>query len=665
MAGYRLDFGEMRGIEKMKLLYIWNDSLYGKNEQKGYLLNSKYNIQFKEPEKRLYIEYNESYVEGFWGENIFDVMAVVGENGSGKTKLAYSIMNILNQMVTDNSEAGGEHFFIVFEEEGAIKTYVTDKFADIKMEAGKGIDSCPPSKDFHKIELFKFGYFTNALAYSDCIQEKYGVVFDGSLGGSFQKYFKDNLEMHYISLTTNIFRNYYDEEFDKVLDFLLSDLRVVKDLRDDDFPFVLPEVVNVSIKDYETNLKYILDELKEMGKKREDITGYCSNERNCLKEICKDFVNKDTNWWNGHLAAHLLLNLFKELCVPQTRDQKLEEKALKFLQIIEQTGKSSGSASLDTMKNIFDMLEAEETVYKEFDRDSIKHYRDIVNWMLETGIFQNLNSSNRKQFILQEDKEIIKKFRSLYKETRFPFPYLSFDFGLSTGEFNFLVLFSKIASMIQDDRGGNPCVMNHMGYEKRCTNVFLYLDEADLSLHPRWQQGYVSWILKFVTSYFKNCSVQILIATHSPIMLSDFPGNNVLYLWKECSQNETCCHAEKRTVRTFGSNIHTLFMDSFFLEDGGTMGAFAEQKINEIALEIKQKGKMDADKKWKIINYIGDDIIRNKLLQLYDQNNLRERKPQTEMDNAAIDATIVLLKNQMENLENTIKELEKIKGDKN
>ncbi len=63
--------------------------------------------------------------------------------------------------------------------------------------------------------------------------------------------------------------------------------------------------------------------------------------------------------------------------------------------------------------------------------------------------------------------------------------------------------------------------MNHMGYEKRCTNVFLYLDEADLSLHPRWQQRYVSWILKFVTSYYKNCSVQILIATHSPIMLSD------------------------------------------------------------------------------------------------------------------------------------------------
>ncbi len=75
--------------------------------------------------------------------------------------------------------------------------------------------------------------------------------------------------------------------------------------------------------------------------------------------------------------------------------------------------------------------------------------------------------------------------------------------------------------MIQNDRGGTPCVMNHMGYEKRCTNVFLYLDEADLSLHPRWQQRYVSWILKFVTSYFINCSVQILIATHSPIMLSD------------------------------------------------------------------------------------------------------------------------------------------------
>jgi len=80
------------GSGKMNLLYIWNYGFYGKDDEKEYVLNSKYNIHFDEPGMTLYIEGNKSYVDGFWGENIFGVMAVVGENGSGKTKLAYAIV---------------------------------------------------------------------------------------------------------------------------------------------------------------------------------------------------------------------------------------------------------------------------------------------------------------------------------------------------------------------------------------------------------------------------------------------------------------------------------------------------------------------------------------------------------------------------------------------
>ncbi len=632
----------------MNLLYIWNHSFYGEDDEKEYVLNSKYNIHFDETGMKLYIERNESYVDGFWGENIFDVIAVVGENGSGKTKLAYAIMDILNQMVTINSYVEEKQFIIVFEENMVINTYITAKFLGMKVETNEDIITSLPSMDYSKIDLFKFGYFTNALTYGDYIQEKYGVVFDGSLGGSFRKYFNHNYEMRFISTEANMILNYYEEEFDKVLDFLFSDLN------NGSSQLVFPEWIDVSIKDYNTNLEYILSELEEMGKKRDEICTYCGDGQNCLKEICRNILNKGKNGEDSRLAVHLLLNLFKELCIPQTSDQKLEAKALKFLQIIEQSNSSLGNDGFETLQDIFDLLENDKNVFNAYDKDDIKKYRNIVSWVSDSGIFQNMIYMGKRRFIISRDKETIKELRKLYKETRFAFPYLFFEFGLSTGEFNFLKLFSKIASLVENKR-------SHVGCDQICKNIFLFLDEADLSLHPRWQQRYVSWILEFVTSYFSNCSVQILIATHSPIMLSDFPEDNVLYLWKDGNRG----YADKRHVKTFGSNIHSLFMDAFFLEDSGTMGVFAEQKINEIASAIRCEVGPDVDKKLKVIDSIGDDIIRNKLLQMYDQNVYKGKKRYDELGNTAIDTTIYLLKNQIENLQSTVRELEKIKRDKN
>lgn len=159
---------------------------------------------------------------------------------------------------------------------------------------------------------------------------------------------------------------------------------------------------------------------------------------------------------------------------------------------------------------------------------------------------------------------------------------------------------------------------------------------------------------------------QIIVATHSPIFLSDIPKANILFLKNEdnqCKVDDNCFHYD-----TFGNNVHTLFLDSFFLSEEGTMGDFAEYKINEILRNLRSNTKIN-DKDSKIINTInciGDKLIKNKLLELYEKNQRIQVTSGTDKSkgrNSAIQDTIILLKDQIRELIKTVEQLESMKND--
>jgi predicted ATP-dependent endonuclease of OLD family len=91
-------------------------------------------------------------------------------------------------------------------------------------------------------------------------------------------------------------------------------------------------------------------------------------------------------------------------------------------------------------------------------------------------------------------------------------------------------------------------------------SLLLIFDEADLSLHPRWQRMFMKWLTDFCEHIFTDFSVKLIVTTHSPILLSDFPGNSVLYLKKE--KNKIIIYEPERK-NSFGCNIHSLFLNSF------------------------------------------------------------------------------------------------------
>jgi hypothetical protein len=89
------------------------------------------------------------------------------------------------------------------------------------------------------------------------------------------------------------------------------------------------------------------------------------------------------------------------------------------------------------------------------------------------------------------------------------------------------------------------------------------------------------------------------------------------------------------------------------------MGAFAEQKINEIAQSLQDTDGPSPDM-LEIVEEVGDDVIRNKLRQMSRVKTPKESRP---MDRQTVEGTIRLLHSQKERLEGAIRELESMRHD--
>lgn len=172
-------------------------------------------------------------------------------------------------------------------------------------------------------------------------------------------------------------------------------------------------------------------------------------------------------------------------------------------------------------------------------------------------------------------------------------------------------------------------------------NVLLLIDEIDLYCHPLWQQKLLNYLIKEIKAEYSDKRVQIIFTTHSPIVLSDMPRSNVIFLKKEkdkCQITETDIHEE-----TFGANIYKLFDDAFFLGKKEQIGEFAKEKIQAIIDKIKPDTSgvegvcypsLTDDEVCLLeqqIALIGEKIIREKLYEMlykckYNFLDLRQKK---------------------------------------
>jgi predicted ATP-binding protein involved in virulence len=152
-------------------------------------------------------------------------------------------------------------------------------------------------------------------------------------------------------------------------------------------------------------------------------------------------------------------------------------------------------------------------------------------------------------------------------------------------------------------------------------------------MHPQWQKQYLHNILTVLPQIFKDKKLQFILTSHSPFLVSDLPKDHIIFLEK--GEDGTCKvkNSLNEMKQTFGANIHTLLTDSFFMT-GGLLGEFAKEKINGVIdrlQHIKSLNDLKKDEKghewekeyiWKVINAVGEPIIKNQLIKMYQQKQV-------------------------------------------
>lgn len=179
-------------------------------------------------------------------------------------------------------------------------------------------------------------------------------------------------------------------------------------------------------------------------------------------------------------------------------------------------------------------------------------------------------------------------------------------FQLSSGEKQLVYITSSVLYHI---RNVNSIKGSHRRVKYNHINIIL--DEIELYFHPEYQRQFVNNLIRSIENLqFKIESINILMATHSPFILSDIPKNNVLFLEDGKST------AERMQEDTFGANIHTLLQNGFFL-NGVPIGDFAKQKINQMFARL-HKGEC-TDKLFNEILLVGEPFIKSQLLKKYNE----------------------------------------------
>lgn len=194
---------------------------------------------------------------------------------------------------------------------------------------------------------------------------------------------------------------------------------------------------------------------------------------------------------------------------------------------------------------------------------------------------------------------------------------------LSSGERQYLYTFSTFIYHTLN------LLSIHSDNRVRFCRVNLVMDEVEICFHPEYQRRFISEMIGYIErlDLNKNMAFNILIATHSPFILSDILKGNILYLDDGKNANIT-----DEFKNPFCANICDLLYQSFFLKEG-FIGEYSRQKLRSIFLLLNKPKNLSTkeikEKRIKeqinfYIEEVGDPFIIMQLKKLALRQNMRK-----------------------------------------
>ncbi len=146
-------------------------------------------------------------------------------------------------------------------------------------------------------------------------------------------------------------------------------------------------------------------------------------------------------------------------------------------------------------------------------------------------------------------------------------------------------------------------------------NLILILDEPDQALHPELARNFLFKLLESLNNYKHKGTIQIVMSSHSPFIVTDILPDNVYLLDRQGNLQTKV----KKVKNTFATNIYYLLMNSFMMDN--TFGEYSYRKIEDIIKDLRSPKLIEKEKLHNIkniIDLINEERVKRKLLELYD-----------------------------------------------
>ncbi len=191
---------------------------------------------------------------------------------------------------------------------------------------------------------------------------------------------------------------------------------------------------------------------------------------------------------------------------------------------------------------------------KSLVREIAEYYAEMFKVILSLPdeLFVYNNNADDFKLVIRGQTEanmaLFNRFLLCYKKVVLPYSFLEFKWGMSSGENHLLSFYSRLFAMRKVVSGTNFHIDNVVNYIRPlenlnqqnsgedssdiiCNSLWILMDEADLTYHPRWQKRLVADMCRFIPRILpdKNLEIEIIFTTHSPILLGDMPKGNVIY----------------------------------------------------------------------------------------------------------------------------------------
>ncbi|MED3447910.1 AAA family ATPase [Bacillus thuringiensis] len=601
----------------MEIAYLWVKN-YGPFQNQNFNFSSEYIFKYEIDKELLLIEKNNNHIPDFYNIEpesnlkIGNVTGIVGDNGTGKSRLLDLTENIFtNEKISNQTiliiKSNGK--FHIIKNQLPIKN-----FKLLKQENYQ--DEQDILKDFNLLE--NLHSFTNKKSkpYSPISIIKFSNIFDGRVKE--QKKRKDIIDISTNNLINNE-QNFFNPEYsldtqdvDKLFNFMNSEIRrqvfFVKQFNSKEqsfIPFSLPESITFTpissdmLPDVQETDTILIRTLKKIWFTLYNEQNDFYNKENLLKVATESYTSEQRRQeliYNFYTAIfHAFYNEVsnKKEVIPSNLQEKFSAKSEPFL--------TNTHGKKNIIKNI--PLLAKQMLVEITDTSSLLYgVMNMIVW------FENYMKEKQNSISIHINLNDIEEFLNIYQQSIRTCHYLNFQWrNMSSGENAYLNIYARFYSTLKT-------TLNE--------NLLILIDEADVSLHPKWQRQFLFNLIQFFKGiYSQQKELQIILTSHSPIIISDLPNYNIVFLKKDSTNTTRVIKSIDDKHQTFASNIHTLYSNTFFLENV-LIGEFAKYKINQLiteltthSSEVVYKNKNIIEKK---IDLIGEPLLRNRLYKLLE-----------------------------------------------